>query len=81
MSGKHTIKPILKQKPLIFRQVPFSLWKQILTEEAYADLEKWMYGQTCGVSDDGQEGCPYPWDIERWIRQGCRVEQNVEDWD
>jgi hypothetical protein len=70
-----------KLPDFIFRQVPFSLWKQILTEEAFKNLEKWMYGQTCGVSDDGKEGCPYPWDVERFIRQGCKTQQNSDDWD
>jgi len=66
--------------PYIFQQVPFSLWKQILTKEAFKKFGEWMYGQTCGVSDDGKEGCPYPWDVERWIRQGCKTQQGP-DWD
>ena len=70
-----------KSKPYIFRQVPFSLWKQILTKEAFESLSEWMRGQTVGVDPQTREGCPYPWDISRWILQGCKREQNSNDWD
>jgi hypothetical protein len=74
------MKKKTKLPEFIFRQVPFSLWKQILTEGAYETFLYWFRGQTVGVSEDGKEGCPYPWDVSRWIYQGCKKEQGP-DWD
>ena len=45
-----------------------------LTPEQFKAFSEWMCGQT--MSEHGI----YPWDIDRWIKQGMKTEQGA-DWD
>lgn len=53
-------------------------WKDIekrLNKKQFNNFKKWMSGQTMIL-----EGV-YPWDFERWVSQGMKTKQNVDDWD
>ena len=40
--------------------------REMTTDEEYARLVDWLYGQTCAVNDAG-EHLIYPWDVRRGI--------------
>lgn len=41
---------------------------------------KWMNGQTTMSLKNGETGV-YVCDYERWLREGCKIEQNADTWD
>jgi hypothetical protein len=63
--------------------ITYELFKKFHSKSDLEQFQKWMYGQTCMLIEDGAIDvvCVYTWDYERWLRQGKQAEQDPEDWD
>ena len=63
-----------------FYYVTFEMVEKVHTKQETEDFNKWMGGQTCGMTPDGEMAI-YAWDYERWCLQGKQTEQCPHDWD
>jgi hypothetical protein len=69
----------LKSKQGGFAYITDELLKEYHTEGEIKNFDKWITGQTCALIDG--KCAIYSWDYERWVGQGKKTDQNVEDWD
>ncbi len=60
--------------------VTYAQIRKYHTPEEVEHFYKWMRGQTMMMLKGGESGI-YTWDYERWLREGCKTEQNANTWD
>jgi hypothetical protein len=55
--------------------------KKVIPKSLIKRFNKWMYGQTCGVKDNG-EVVTYKWDVDRFLDlQKTGKKESVGEWD
>lgn len=66
-----------KDCPQVGVYVTYQQVKQYHNESELENFNKFMNGQTCAISSNG-EGAIYYYDYERWLRQG-KLDHQQED--